>query len=104
MNEVTVTISMDTNNTINSSKGNPGGDLNEIIVNIKDSGNGIDTKLLPRLFSIYTFKDGSGGTGLGLYVCKKIVESHGGRIWAKNNDDGNGATFSFSLPVKHHRG
>lgn len=104
MNEVTVTIGMDTNNTINSSKGNPGGDLKETIANIKDSCNGIDTKSLPGPFSIYTFKDRSGGTGLGLYVCKKIVESHGGRIWAKNNDDGNGDTFSFSLPVKQHRG
>jgi signal transduction histidine kinase len=39
------------------------------------------------------------GTGLGLFICKNIVEAHGGKIWAKNNDDGKGATFSFSLPL-----
>ena len=98
----TITISMDTNNTINSSKGKPGDGLKEIIVNIKDSGKGIDPEILPRLFSKFKSKDGSGGTGLGLYICKNIVESHGGRIWAKNNEDGKGSTFSFSLPVRHH--
>jgi signal transduction histidine kinase len=39
------------------------------------------------------------GTGLGLYISKCIVESHGGKIWAENNPDGKGATFSFSLPI-----
>jgi signal transduction histidine kinase len=37
------------------------------------------------------------GTGLGLYICKRIIEAHGGKIWGENNDDC-GATFSFSLP------
>jgi signal transduction histidine kinase len=96
----TITISVDTNHTINSSKGNPGDGFKEIIVNIKDSGKGIDTEILPMLFSKFKSKDGSGGTGLGLYICKNIVESHGGRIWAKNNENGEGSTFSFSLPVR----
>jgi two-component system, OmpR family, sensor histidine kinase VicK len=39
------------------------------------------------------------GTGLGLYICKSIIEAHGGKIWAHNNNDGKGATFSFSLPI-----
>ncbi len=100
--EGTVTISMDTNNLTNNSKEIPGDGLKEIIVNIKDSGIGIDPEILPRLFSKFTFKDGSGGSGLGLYICNSIVEAHGGRIWAKNNEDGKGSTFSFSLPVRQH--
>ncbi len=39
------------------------------------------------------------GTGLGLYICKNIVEAHGGNIWAKNNDENKGATFAFTLPI-----
>jgi signal transduction histidine kinase len=39
------------------------------------------------------------GTGLGLFISKSIVESHGGKIWAQNNTDGKGATFAFSLPL-----
>ncbi|MGI0050587.1 MAG: sensor histidine kinase, partial [Nitrososphaeraceae archaeon] len=40
------------------------------------------------------------GTGLGLYIAKNIIEAHGGKIWGKNNDDGKGAEFSFTLPIK----
>lgn len=67
-------------------------------VSIKDTGPGIDPQVATRLFS--RFASGShSGTGLGLYICKKIVESHGGSISGKNNSDGIGATFSFSLPL-----
>lgn len=73
-------------------------DDDNVQVSIKDTGPGIDTQVLPRLFS--RFASGSySGTGLGLYICKKIVESHGGSISGKNNSDGIGATFSFSLPL-----
>jgi signal transduction histidine kinase len=41
----------------------------------------------------------SRGTGLGLFISKNIVEAHDGKIWAQNNDNGIGATFTFSLPI-----
>jgi signal transduction histidine kinase len=72
---------------------------NEIVVfDIRDNGTGIDKEILPKLFTKFTSKSFQ-GTGLGLYISKNIVEAHGGRIWAKNNDDGKGATFSFSIPL-----
>ena len=70
----------------------------EAIINVKDNGQGIDPDMLPKLFSKFATKSFS-GTGLGLYISKSIVEAHGGRIWAENNPDGKGATFSFSLPI-----
>jgi two-component system sensor histidine kinase VicK len=54
---------------------------------------------LPRLFMKFITKSEIGGTGLGLFISKSIVEAHGGRIWAKNNNEGKGATFAFSLPI-----
>jgi signal transduction histidine kinase len=53
---------------------------------------------MPKLFSKFASKSFS-GTGLGLYISKGIVEAHGGKIWAENNTDGKGASFSFSLPL-----
>ena len=70
----------------------------QTIVSIKDRGTGIDSEILPRLFSKFATKSFE-GTGLGLFISKNIIESHGGRIWAENNADGKGATFSFSLPA-----
>ena len=70
---------------------------NFIIVSVKDTGQGIDSSILPRLFTKFASKSYQ-GTGLGLFISKSIVEAHGGKIWGKNNDDGKGATFSFSLP------
>jgi two-component system, OmpR family, sensor histidine kinase VicK len=69
---------------------------NCVIVNVKDTGQGIDVDILPRLFTKFA---SSHGTGLGLFISKGIVEAHLGKIWAKNNIVGTGATFSFSLPV-----
>jgi signal transduction histidine kinase len=76
--------------------------LQQLIVRVKDTGTGIDLDILPRLFSKFVTKSNDetrGGTGLVLYICKGIIKAHGGRIWAKNNKDGKGATFSFSLPL-----
>jgi signal transduction histidine kinase len=69
----------------------------EIQVNIKDTGTGLSPTILPKLFSKFVSTD-SGGTGLGLFVSKNIVEAHGGKIQAQNNDDGIGAMFSFTIP------
>jgi two-component system, OmpR family, sensor histidine kinase VicK len=55
-----------------------------IVVKVIDSGKVIDLDMLPRLFTKFATKSDR-GTGLGLYVSKRIIEGHGGRIWAKNN-------------------
>jgi two-component system, OmpR family, sensor histidine kinase VicK len=57
----------------------------------------LETSGRTRLFTKFASKSYH-GTGLGLFISKGIVEAHGGKIWAKNNVDGIGATFSFSLP------
>jgi signal transduction histidine kinase len=78
----------------------------EVMVSVKDTGTGIDPEILPRLFTKFATKsDMAGGTGLGLFISKSIIESHGGRMWAQNNshnasdNGGIGATFSFTLPL-----
>ncbi|MGI8833048.1 MAG: cache domain-containing sensor histidine kinase [Nitrososphaeraceae archaeon] len=71
----------------------------KIVVSIKDTGQGIDPEILPKLFTKFTTRSPSSGTGLGLFISKSIIEAHGGRIWAENNPDGIGATFSFNLPI-----
>jgi two-component system, OmpR family, sensor histidine kinase VicK len=70
-----------------------------VIVSIKDTGRGIDAEMLHRLFTKFASNSERGGTGLGLFISKSIIEAHGGKIWAENNSDGKGATFSFSLPI-----
>jgi signal transduction histidine kinase len=71
---------------------------NSITVSVKDAGSGINPDILPRLFSKFATASEK-GTGLGLYISKKIIEAHGGKIWAENNKDGKGATFAFTLPL-----
>ena len=71
----------------------------KVKVSVKDDGSGIDSEVLPRLFSKFVTKS-SQGTGLGLYISKNIIEAHGGKMWAWNNDESEkGATFVFSLPL-----
>jgi signal transduction histidine kinase len=70
----------------------------QLIVSVKDTGSGIDLEIMSRLFTKFTTKSQT-GTGLGLFISKSIIEAHGGRIWAENNKDGKGATFTFRLPL-----
>src|SRR5207249_5935423 len=69
---------------------------------VRDHGEGIAPEDLPKLFRKFTQVDSShtrkaGGTGLGLVICKGIVEQHGGRIWVESTR-GEGSTFYFTLP------
>jgi signal transduction histidine kinase len=73
-------------------------DTNNITVSVKDGGSGINPNIIPRLFSKFATAS-ERGTGLGLYISKKIIDAHGGKIWAENNKDGKGATFGFTLPL-----
>ena len=72
---------------------------NELVVDVKDTGSGIDSGILPLLFLKFATKSNK-GTGLGLYISKNIVEAHGGKMWAQNNIGESGATFEFSLPLE----
>jgi len=71
---------------------------NQILLSVKDNGTGISPEIFPKLFSKYVSKSNM-GNGLGLYISKNIIEAHDGKIWAKNNENEKGATFSFSLPI-----
>jgi len=68
------------------------------LLSVKDNGTGISPEIFPKLFSKYVSKSNM-GNGLGLYISKNIIEAHDGKIWAKNNENEKGATFSFSLPI-----
>ncbi|MFC1745365.1 sensor histidine kinase [Candidatus Riflebacteria bacterium] len=74
---------------------------NEVMVHISDQGICIPEDELESIFEKFTMSSrtdlGAGGTGLGLSVCKDIIEKHSGRIWAENNRD-QGSTFFFTLP------
>ena len=72
------------------------------VVCIRDTGAGIGSDVKHKLFEKFETKSES-GIGLGLYISRKIIEAHGGKIWAENNKDGKGATFSFSLPLTDNK-
>jgi len=95
---VDVEVGRDNGNNSNNSQ-------SMIVVSIKDSGKGINPEILPRLFTKFGSRS-SEGTGLGLYISKNIIEAHGGKMWAENNNSDvarerrrRGATFCFSLPL-----
>jgi signal transduction histidine kinase len=69
----------------------------QVLVSIKDTGPGMSPIILQNLFLKF-ISTASSGTGLGLFVSRNIVRAHGGEIWAENNPDGEGATFSFKIP------
>lgn len=75
-------------------------DDGDLVINICDTGEGIDTEVMEHLFEKFISKSDS-GTGLGLFISKSIIESHGGKIWATNNENGIGSTFSFSIPINY---
>jgi signal transduction histidine kinase len=93
-------VSDDGTISIDISKRKSNSDINEnmVVVSVKDNGSGIDSEILDTLFTKFTTKSFQ-GTGLGLYITKSIIESHGGHIWAENNKNEKGAAFSFSLPL-----
>jgi signal transduction histidine kinase len=74
-------------------------DKKEVIVSICDEGKGITFEVMNHLFEKF-FSRSDSGTGLGLYISKNIIEAHRGKIWASNNHNGIGSTFSFSIPVE----
>jgi two-component system sensor histidine kinase VicK len=82
-------------------------DQNEIIFSVRDTGQGIDEKIMRKLFSKFATSPAISGTGLGLFISRKIIDAHSGNIYGINNNpadsnrkEGGGATFTFTLPLK----
>jgi len=102
---VTVTTTIRRKDVVDRDNRGEGG-REEVVIAVKDTGSGIDPELMPRLFTKFATKSYQ-GTGLGLFISKSIVEEHGGKIWAENNNNNGsdsdrkhkGATFYFTLPV-----
>ncbi|MDQ3967603.1 MAG: sensor histidine kinase [Thermoproteota archaeon] len=104
---VTVTTTIRRKDVVDrDNRGEGGGRAEEVVIAVKDTGSGIDSELMPRLFTKFATKSYQ-GTGLGLFIAKSIIEAHGGKIWAENNNNNGsdsdrkhkGATFYFTLPV-----
>jgi signal transduction histidine kinase len=94
-----ITITVTTKRTSRDLKS----DNDSVIVSIKDQGTGVDPSLKDKLFEKFETKSAN-GAGLGLYLSRKIVEAHGGKIWVEDKIDSNyegGAIFAFSIPLKN---
>jgi two-component system sensor histidine kinase VicK len=85
-----ITVVVDASNFTNGER--------KATISVIDQGPGIDPEVFPKLFEKFVSKSEK-GLGLGLYLSKKIAIAHGGDIFAKNNKDGKGATFTFSMPM-----
>jgi len=73
---------------------------NELVFFVSDNGMGIDPNYQDRVFNIFEKLDPqSEGTGIGLALVKRIIETHGGRIWVESDGIGKGTTFYFTLPA-----
>ena len=79
----------------------------EVLVSVTDTGSGINSEIFGRLFSKFASKSYQ-GTGLGLFICKSIIQAHGGRIWAENNiigaDSRSWGYFYVQSTYCHHDG
>jgi signal transduction histidine kinase len=76
-----------------------------VVISVEDTGIGIDSAHLEKIFEEFYqvtggIKDKTAGTGLGLSLARKLVELHGGRIWAESEGLGKGSRFSFEIPIK----
>ncbi len=69
----------------------------KILVSVRDSGPGLDPATADRIFEPF-YSTKQGGMGIGLSICRSIIEAHDGKIWARRND-ARGSTFQFTLPV-----
>ncbi|WP_456427301.1 PAS domain S-box protein [Rhodocaloribacter sp.] len=73
----------------------------EVVCSVRDNGIGINPRYLETIFGLFNRLDNKvEGTGIGLTLVKRIVEEHGGRIWAVSEGEGRGATFTFTLPMR----
>jgi two-component system, OmpR family, sensor histidine kinase VicK len=100
-----ISISVEQKSKLRSNTDETGSSGQEVEICISDNGDGIDPEILPTLFDKFTSKSYQ-GTGLGLFISRSIIEAHGGKIWAGNNNDNNaeskkGATLCFTLPISN---
>ena len=77
----------------------------KVLVRVKDTGMGLDQKGIDKLFNKFSRGEGiskinTSGSGLGLYIVRRIIEEHGGKVWVESDGPGKGSVFQFTLPIK----